>query len=149
MIVKSMSDEQWIWRCDRMIPSTTAAGRGIVDELVLALESRQWSLQDVFSIQLAVEEAMVNAIMHGNQLHPHKKVRVIYLLAVDLLRIIVIDEGDGFDPAQVPNPTDADRLSCPTGRGLLLMKAFMTRVEYNASGNCVVMEKRREPAEQP
>ena len=51
------------------------------------------------------------------------------------------DEGDGFDPAALPDPTDPDRLETPGGRGVLLMRAFMTRVKYNDQGNCVVLEK--------
>jgi serine/threonine-protein kinase RsbW len=56
----------------------------------------------------------------------------------------VEDEGDGFDPAQVPDCTLEERLDVPSGRGVMLMRSFMTRIEYNAKGNAVVLEKRRE-----
>jgi serine/threonine-protein kinase RsbW len=58
----------------------------------------------------------------------------------------ITDEGPGFDPADVPDPTNDDNLDYPSGRGIMLMRSFMCRVEYNASGNCVVMEKHRSRA---
>jgi serine/threonine-protein kinase RsbW len=57
-------------------------------------------------------------------------------------RIRITDEGDGFDPGQVPDCTADDRLEMPGGRGVMLMKSFMTRIEYNAKGNSVLLEKR-------
>ena len=57
------------------------------------------------------------------------------------------DEGAGFDPAAVPDCRDEERLEAPGGRGVMLMRTFMTRIEYNASGNRVLMEKQRAPGE--
>jgi serine/threonine-protein kinase RsbW len=70
------------------------------------------------------------------------------LVSPELVRIEVADQGPGFDPASVPDCTLEERLEVPTGRGVMLMRTFMTRLEYNATGNRVLMEKRRTPAEE-
>ncbi len=136
-----MSDDTWIWQCDHAIPSNTEAGRQAVDEVLHELKSLNCGKHDVFGVHLAMEEALVNAIMHGNRLDADKQVRVRCQISPASIRIEICDEGSGFDPATVPDPTDADRLESPGGRGVMLMKAFMSRVQYNARGNCVVLEK--------
>ena len=67
----------------------------------------------------------------------------------EYVRLEVTDEGPGFDPASVPDCTLEERLEAPSGRGVMLMRSFMTRIAYNAKGNSVVLEKRRgdRPAE--
>lgn len=138
-----MSQQQWVWQRDRAIPSDTAAGRRVLEEVLQELQSRHWSQRDIFGVHLAMEEALVNAIMHGNSLDPAKRVRISCRISPQIVRIQIVDEGNGFDPAKVPDPTDPDRLESPAGRGVMLMKAFMSRVKYNPSGNCVVLEKER------
>ena len=138
-----MSEDQWIWRCNHVIPSDTAAGRRVLDEVLRELESHDWSPRDIFSVHLAVEEALVNAITHGNRLDPEKQVRICCLMSPDLIRVEITDEGPGFDPGKLPNPTDPDRLECPCGRGVLLMKAFMSRMEYDGAASRVILEKDR------
>jgi serine/threonine-protein kinase RsbW len=140
--------EQWIWRCDHVIPSDTMAARRVLDEVLQALESQHWQQRDVFSVHLAMEEALVNAIHHGNHLDTAKHVRVICLVSPDRVRIEIIDEGGGFAPAAVPDPTCPERLHTCCGRGVMLMKAFMSRVEFSSVGNHVVLEKDRSEAGQ-
>jgi serine/threonine-protein kinase RsbW len=65
----------------------------------------------------------------------------------DEMRIEVEDEGSGFDPSAVPDCTLEDRLDVPSGRGVMLMRSFMTSVAFNARGNRVTMEKKRVPAD--
>ena len=138
-----MPTKKWIWRCDRVIPSDTGLGRRILDELVEQMKARQWSTHDIYSVRLAVEEALVNAIMHGNRCDADKCVQIRCRLAAELVRIEIIDEGGGFDLGKVPNPTNPDRIECPCGRGVMLIRAFMTRVKYNMAGNGLVMVKER------
>jgi len=138
-----MSKEQWIWQCDRAIPSDVVVGRRVLEEVLEQLGARQWRRRDVFSVHLAMEEALVNAIVHGNRLDPEKQVRVSCRLSPEVVRIKITDQGEGFDVDAVPDPTDPDRLEAPSGRGVLLIRSFMSRVEYNLRGNSVVMEKER------
>jgi serine/threonine-protein kinase RsbW len=138
-----MPQERWIWQCDRAIPSDRAASRLVVDEILQELQSRHWAPHDIFSVRLAVEESLVNAITHGNKSDPRKQVQISCRLSPQTVRIEIADEGKGFDPSTVPDPTDANRLETPGGRGVMLIKAFMSRVEYNAAGNRVVLQKDR------
>jgi len=142
-----MFNERRIWRCERELPSCTGAGSQFVEELVRHLEAQHWDQHDIFSIQLAMEEALVNAVKHGNRMDVSKKVYVRCEVLPDVLRVEIEDEGEGFDPSTVPDPTDPDQLENPHGRGILLMRTFMSRVEFNPRGNCVTLEKRRQKAQ--
>jgi serine/threonine-protein kinase RsbW len=135
------------WRREIELPSERGASRLITEELLEQLGAHGWSPSDIFAIHLAAEEAIVNAIVHGNKLDPGKVVRVACLVTPTLARIEVVDEGAGFDPASVPDCRLEDRLEAPNGRGVMLMRNFMTRVEYNARGNRVMMEKQQPPTE--
>lgn len=125
------------------IKSEPAAGKPIIEEILRVLETHGWSEHDIFSIHIAVEEAVVNAIKHGNEYDPEKSVLVTCRLTSDYLRIEVTDEGGGFKLEDVPDPTDEERLEIPSGRGLMLMNEFMDQVHHNARGNSVTMEKLR------
>ncbi len=144
-----MSHSVWSWTLDRTIPSKRGAGRGVIDEVLGQLEQQQWSSHETFSVRMALEEAIVNAIKHGNRLDQRKKVRVICKVSPVRLWIKISDEGPGFDPGQVPDPTDPENLENPSGRGIMLMRSYMNRVEYNDTGNVVEMEKLRENSSDP
>ena len=138
-----MSQDRWVWQCERVIPSETGAGAPLLQEILQQLEKHDWIQHDIFSIHLAMEKALVNPIRHGNRLDTSKHVHVACRMKPDLVRIEITDEGEGFDPSSVPDPTDPDHIEAPSGRGLMLMRSFMSRVEYNDVGNHVVMEKER------
>ncbi len=138
-----MSEPQWTWQHERVIPNDTRAARRILREILRQLRSRGWSGRDLFAVQLATEEALVNAVIHGNLGRPDKQLRIGCRLSPRRVQIEVADEGAGFDPDRIPDPTRPDRLELPGGRGLMLMRAFMTKVSFSQRGNCVLMEKRR------
>ncbi len=144
-----MSHSAWSWTVERIIPSRSGAGRGFIDEVLGQLEQQHWSSHEAFSVRMALEEAIVNAIKHGNRLDGRKKVRVACKMSTARLWIKVTDEGPGFDPRQVPDPTDPENIENPSGRGIMLMRSYMTRVEYNDVGNVVEMEKERENSAKP
>jgi serine/threonine-protein kinase RsbW len=126
---------------DVIIPSDTTEARRIQDEIEQKVTALKLSEQEVFSIRLALEEALVNAIKHGNQMDRSKNVRIAYRLSHDRLDIQITDEGSGFDPEDVPDPTAVENLERPCGRGLMLMRHYMTEVAYNGRGNSVSMTK--------
>jgi serine/threonine-protein kinase RsbW len=135
------------WRLSIDLPSERGSNRQVTDELLTQLGAHGWPPADVFAVHLAVEEAIVNAIVHGNKLDLAKKVHVECEVSADRVRVAIADEGPGFDPGSVPDCTSDERLEAPSGRGVMLMRSFMTTIEYNAAGNAVVLEKVREPAE--
>ncbi len=128
------------------IPSDLAEARRIQGLIEEALQASAYSEHDIFSIKLALEEALVNAIKHGNQMDPDKQVVVTYRVTPDRFEVRITDEGQGFNPADVPDPTDPDNIERACGRGLLLMRGFMTEVEYHGKGNVVHMAKVRAEA---
>jgi serine/threonine-protein kinase RsbW len=92
----------------------------------------------------ALREAVANAVRHGNQHDPHRHVRVAYTIADSTVTIRVEDEGEGFDPADIPDPTDPENLLRPNGRGIFYMRQFMNRVDFGSTatgGTAVVMVK--------
>lgn len=96
---------------------------------------------DVFAVRLATEEALLNAIEHGNGCDKRKKVTVTYLLDRQKAEITVTDEGAGFDPNSLPDCTVADNVLKCKGRGIALMRGFMDTVEYSEKGNTVRLVK--------
>jgi len=82
-------------------------------------------------IDLALREALANAILHGNRTSPEKQVQVEAAIEGRELVFRVVDQGAGFDPDRVPDPREPENLLKPGGRGLLLMRAFMDRVEFH------------------
>jgi serine/threonine-protein kinase RsbW len=93
-------------------------------------------------ILVAITEAVSNAILHGNKQDPSKKVRLLIERTAELpqLRVVVEDEGEGFDPASIPDPTTAERLLSESGRGIFLMRAFADEVTYQKGGRCVELK---------
>lgn len=144
----STSDER-VEEFEIVIPSDTAAGQSIQDRIIGHLEELKYDQRDVFGVRLAIEEALVNAIKHGNRMDPAKSVRIACRIAESSIRIEIEDQGEGFQPGEVPDPTADENLERPCGRGIMLMRAFMNTIEYNAAGNRVILEKHRsaEPAD--
>lgn len=133
---------------DESIPSETAQGQRVQERIIALLEQMGYSQKDVFGVKLALEEALVNAIKHGNGMDPNKVVRVKCQVSHQEARITITDEGPGFDPESVPDPTDDENLEKPGGRGIMLMKAFMSEVEYGKNGKEVLLVKIRELEEE-
>jgi len=125
------------------IPSETSMGRQVQERIIGVLESRSFSDHDLFGVRLALEEALVNAIKHGNGMDPAKQVHIECQFQDDRVRIVIEDEGTGFDVSSVPDPTTDENLDKPGGRGIMLMRSFMNFIEYNDQGNRLVLEKIR------
>ncbi|MCS7016043.1 MAG: ATP-binding protein [Gemmatales bacterium] len=130
---------EYLWR----LPSDLDQIPGLQSQIVDLLSRCGFSERDMFAVRLALEEAVANAMKHGNRLLPHKCVEVALGLGEDSVWIRVCDEGEGFDPDQVPDPTAEENLERPSGRGILLMRHFMDHVEYRDRGRTVFMVRRR------
>jgi len=142
-LIAMSSLEDIVREFEETIPNDTSAGQKVQDRILQHLEDLQFGDHDVFGIRLALEEAIVNAIKHGNQMDPGKTVRIFFRGDAQRVRIEIEDQGEGFQPEDVPDPTADENLERPCGRGIMLMRAFMTAITFNSRGNCVVLEKTR------
>jgi serine/threonine-protein kinase RsbW len=98
-----------------------------------------------FGIEMAVRESVTNAMVHGNQEDESKSVEVIFNCHDNELEIEIRDQGEGFDPEGVPDPTNAENLLKTSGRGIFLMRTFMDEIEWRnrpEGGTAVRMTKR-------
>ena len=93
-------------------------------------------------IEIALREALANAVVHGNRQDARTKVHISCAIhASGRLSFVVKDEGCGFDPAKVPDPTAIENIGCESGRGIHLMKAFMDDVRFEQGGTQVRLHK--------
>lgn len=106
------------------------------------LKSKGVAEDIVFDVHVAFEEALRNAMVHGNKEHPRKKVVVETEVTDSEVILKVEDEGEGFDPGEIPNPTVGDNVLKESGRGVFLIKHLMDKVEYLNSGRKVIMTKK-------
>ncbi len=102
-----------------------------------------YPFRDIFAVTLALHEATANAFRHGNHGDPTKSVRLRYVVRDTEVVIEVEDQGRGFDPNQVPDPLAEQRVDRPGGRGLFLMRSYMTWVSFNREGNRVTLTRQR------
>lgn len=126
------------------IPNTPGAIERAQDAVLDAVQRHGYPKASVFAIRLSLHEAITNAFAHGHKrLPPEAPVRVVYKVSDAEVRMSVEDQGPGFRPGDVPDPTLETNLEEPHGRGLVLMRAYMTSVEYNTRGNRVDMTYRK------
>lgn len=126
------------------IASDPSESRRVQQEIERVLLLCNYKEREIFCIKLAMEEALVNAIKHGNQMDRSKKVHIKYSIGADSFEVHIADEGRGFDPHEVPDPLAVENLERPSGRGLLLMRYYMTEVVIHHPGNRVWMRKVRD-----
>ncbi|MDG2032120.1 MAG: ATP-binding protein [Phycisphaerales bacterium] len=112
---------------------------GLQTEVARELSARSFDDGAAFAVRLAIEEAIVNGFRHGNAGDPTKTVQFECEINQDMIRVDVVDQGPGFNPEGVPDPTDEANLEVPSGRGIMLMRAYMTEVDYLPPGNRVRM----------
>jgi len=117
-----------------------AAQQAILD----AAEAAGFAEQSLFAIRLALDEALTNAVRHGNGSDPTKNVTVEFGADASRLTVSIEDEGPGFKPDDIPDPTAEENLCRPHGRGVMLMKAYMSEVSFNARGNRVTLIKEQD-----
>ena len=115
----------------------------VCQQILDELQKKDYSSDDIFGVHLALEEALVNAVKHGNNNDPAKKVVIEYSVTNQKLEVNITDEGTGFKPCSIPDPRCCDNVYKFGGRGLLLMREFMDFVEYNKEGNTVHMVRLR------
>jgi serine/threonine-protein kinase RsbW len=127
------------------IPSNFAASREVQKRILDDVTRGGFNSQSAFAIKLALEEALTNAIRHGNRLDPAKKVRVSATVTPQKAEIVIEDEGVGFRRHEVPDPTLDENLERCSGRGILLIESYMNEVKWSRGGRRLKMVKHNEP----
>ena len=139
----NLESPSWTWTKESTFPSDMGTAHSLITEVVEKVRADQWSDKDLFAIELALEEAMTNAVQHGNGSDHSKKVRFDCKLNQNLVSVRVEDEGHGFKPEALPDPREPENQMVESGRGVLLIKHFVTRVKWNDRGNVIEFEKER------
>ena len=127
---------------DLWIPNNTETAREVQERIIGLMEQNAWPMRECFGVRLALEEAMVNAIKHGNRMEPDKQVFIACELTAEEIMVVIEDQGEGFKPEDVPDPTEDENLENPGGRGIMLIRSFMNAVAYNDRGNRLTMIKK-------
>jgi serine/threonine-protein kinase RsbW len=129
--------QQWV------ISTDLKAGRQLAEDILQHVRGQGYDQDVCFAIRLALEEAIINAIKHGNRCDPHKKISISAYVGLDKADITIADEGPGFNPQSLPDPTTDENLEKAGGRGIMLMRAYMDQVLFNGRGNEVRIIKNR------
>ena len=136
--------EKLIIKLDTVIPSNVKVIDNTVTK-IMGLIGNGYSACEIGGIDLALREALINAIIHGNHSDPKKAVRICVALQSDRgVLIVVKDSGSGFDPSQVPNPVMGQNLLAGHGRGIFLINQLMDGVHFDfAHGTAIHMRRAR------
>jgi serine/threonine-protein kinase RsbW len=126
------------------IPADPSAIPAVVDGVTQVLHDKQWPEADVMAVELALQEAVANAIRHGCGNDPSKTLQCIVTCdEAGEVMIVVRDPGSGFDPSKIANPLDPENLLKPSGRGIFLINGLMDEVGYTDGGRALRMKKRK------
>lgn len=143
----SISNSLPCWSTNQSFPSICGQGRDLIEKVLSVMDKMGWSQHDMFAVNMALEESFTNAIEHGNHCNKRKKFHVSCQVTPQSVLISVRDEGKGYTRERLPDPLDEENIETPSGRGILLIHGFMSRVWYNDAGNEIHMEKlRTQPA---
>jgi serine/threonine-protein kinase RsbW len=131
-------------KIDAWMPSEIKAISPLADRLMRLIEGSRCVAGNEPAVELALREALSNAVVHGNRMDAHKLVQIRCQCELGKgVSIIVTDRGEGFDPKVVPNPLAVERLEAEHGRGLHLIKLAMDEVWFERGGTEVHMRKGR------
>jgi serine/threonine-protein kinase RsbW len=131
-------------KIDFELPSDLSLMNGVLQYLTERVSKLGLIKPERSNLFIALDEAFVNAVKHGNRNDPRKLVRITAELSAKEARFTVEDEGDGFNVQEIPDPRDPANLFKASGRGVLLIYNIMDEVEYNERGNRLTMVKRPE-----
>jgi len=127
-----------------VIKSRPSAVVEVCEQILSKLEPYGFDKDDTFAVHLALEEAFLNAVKHGNKMDSSKEVKIECSVDFEKIEISVTDQGEGFEPASVADPRYGKDLYKPGGRGLLLMNSYMDMVKFNERGNSLYMVRYKE-----
>lgn len=124
------------------LPSEIAVLPSFIEKFMQLITNCNCVTGNETNVEIAVREALANAVVHGNHEDPRKHVLVHCRCDPDEISILVRDKGQGFDPDRVPDPTASENIQSTHGRGIYLMRAYMDEVRFEDGGRAVHMRKR-------
>lgn len=128
---------------ERDVPANPDAIERALEDIVTSLRQSRCACGDLDEVRLALREALNNAVRHGSRLNPRKRIHVTCRCnPQDGLWVRVRDEGGGFNPAQVPDPTAPENLERFSGRGLYMIRKLMDEVQFRDRGREIHMRRR-------
>ena len=126
-------------QCRRAAIAVTEEIADLLSDVIGAMEEVGYGARDTFAVCLALAEAVINAVKHGHGNDPRKRARISWVVSPSSVRLVVEDDGAGFDSDRVPDPCLPENQERPSGRGVFLMRSYMSWVRFNDAGNRVVM----------
>ena len=126
-------------RCGQAAIALTEEIVDLLTDVIGAMEEVGYGARDTFAVCLALAEAVSNAVKHGHGNDPRKRARIWWVVSASAVKLVVKDEGAGFDPDRVSNPCLPENRQRPGGRGVFLMLSYMSWVRFNDASNRVVM----------
>ena len=127
-----------------VFPSAISLMHSILDYLMKRVEKVGVINPESSNLFIALDEAFVNAVKHGNKYDANKIVKISAEVSVKEARFTIEDQGDGFDVNSIPDPTNPENLFKASGRGVLFIHNIMDEVTYNERGNRLTMVKRND-----
>lgn len=141
-MTKAFQLPAWDQLTVRVLPNDPAVGRKIEEEILGKLPDMGYDDSDVFAVKLSLDEALINAIRHGNQYDRGKKIKIGYRIDDEQVVITVADQGPGFNHDMLADPTTETNRWKQSGRGIFLIRAYMDEVSFNKRGNQIWLVKK-------
>ncbi len=136
--------DKLVLKLDEVVSSNVGIIDNLVAEIAGLIEQRGCGGDDLDKIELALREALANAILHGNRNNPEKAVRICVALQEDCAMLIVVkDAGSGFDRSQLPNPVVGQNLLAGHGRGIFLINQLKDEVRFDFETGTEIYMRRR------
>jgi len=136
--------QNWREKIEFEIPSLISLMHSILDYLMKRVAKSGVVNMENSNLFIALDEAFVNAVKHGNKFDATKLVRITAEVSTKEARFTIEDEGEGFNVAEIPDPTNTENLFKASGRGVLIIHNVMDEVRYNERGNRLEMVKKSE-----
>lgn len=135
--------ERLLLKLDFQLPGDVESIQPAVDEIMEVVGSLECAEGNQFEVEVALLEALANAVQHGCQDDPSKSIEVCVACEIEQgMLIIVRDPGTGFDPGEIPSPVKGENVFSDHGRGIFLINQLMDDVEYRSGGTEIWMRKK-------
>jgi serine/threonine-protein kinase RsbW len=139
---RNLGSVRVVFTFEYSLPSEVSVVSSFIEKFMQLIANHRCVSGNEAYVEIALREALINAVVHGNHGDPRKHVHVDCRCEPDEISILVRDEGQGFDVDRVPDPTAPENIQCTHGRGIYLMRAYMDEVRFEEGGRAVRMRKR-------